>query len=174
VLHPLLFIAIGITALEQAQAGLFDSRSMEIATSLESSWLSYEVAGLHVHEAARSRNISRREFRELYEYLISSGLAFQVTSFNPNVTNDERPALEEESRQFYANNYPDLVPNYQGIVGLEQSDPNNSSAGASIRASDRNGRFLPVHLLKPIREMSGLSIWTCIRPLHGAKPFTSP
>ena len=149
------FIAIGITASDQSQAGLFDSRSMEIASSLESSWMSYEVAGLTVHEAARSRNISRKEFRELYEYIKSTGLVFQVTSFNPNVTNAERPALEEESRQFYADNYPDLVPDYQGIVGLEPNDPKNGTAGTSIQPRSEQAYYFPVHLLEPIQGNVG-------------------
>ncbi|KAI2498686.1 phosphorelay sensor kinase [Fragilaria crotonensis] len=149
------FMAIGIDGSNQIQDDLFDRHAAEIAGSIETSWQSYEVAGLYVHEAGRSRNVSRKEFRELYEYLISTGLVFQVTSYNANITNAERPALEEESRQFYGANYPDLVPDYQGITGLEPIDPSNSSAGMAIGPRSVQPFYFPVHLLEPIEGNVG-------------------
>jgi signal transduction histidine kinase/CheY-like chemotaxis protein len=149
------FMAIGINGSNQIQDDLFDRHAAEIASSIETSWQSYEVAGLYAHEAGRSRNVSRKEFRELYEYLISTGLVFQVTSYNANITNAERPGLEAESRQFYAANYPDLVPDYQGITGLEPIDPSNSSAGMAIGARSEQPFYFPVHLLEPIEGNVG-------------------
>jgi signal transduction histidine kinase len=144
------FITVGITAAMRKQDDLFDRRAAEIVNGIETSWKSYEAAGLYVHQAARSGNMTRKEFRELYEYVTSTGLVFQVTSYNPRTTTIERAALEEESRKYYEENYPDLVPNYQGIVGLEPNDPDNSSAGLSVQPRSQQPYYFPVHLLEPI------------------------
>ena len=149
------FVAIGINGATRTQTDQFDRHATEISSSIETSWKSYEVAGLFAHEVGRSGNTSRNDFREFYEYVISTGLVFQVISYNANITNAERPGLEEESRQFYADNYPDLVPNYTGITGLEPVDPSNSSAGVAVGPRSEQPFYFAVHLLEPIASNLG-------------------
>ena len=144
------FMTVGVNGSNKTQDDLFERHVREISSTIASSWKSFEVAGLLAHEVARNRNTSRQEFREFYEYIVSTGLVFQAISYNANVTNAERPRLEEESRQFYAENYPDLVPDYQGITGQEPIDPSNISAEFAVGPRSEQPFYFPVHLLEPI------------------------
>jgi hypothetical protein len=88
------FLGISITSAKSNQQ--FNHRARALVTEIEASWGDYENAGLWIHEACHYRNITRQEFRELYEYIRSAGLDFQAAEFIPNITNAERVAVETE------------------------------------------------------------------------------
>lgn len=77
------FITIGVRGAKETQRSLFERHSIEIANSIDTAWYAYETMGLSIHEAARKQDISRQDFRELYEYLNSSDLSLQVIGYNP-------------------------------------------------------------------------------------------
>ena len=97
--------------------------------------------------ACNSRNTTHREFRELYEHLISNGLGFQVASCAFNFTDAEREKEEARSRSYFGKNYPGL--NYSSFRGLE---PVLGSPGTpSVTKRSRQPFYFPVHLLEPIQ-----------------------
>jgi CHASE1-domain containing sensor protein len=140
------FLAFGLTGNNKEENDQLDRRASEFVAQIAGAWRDYEVAGLWVQESCRQETISREDFHSLYLNLRSTGLEFQVTSFNPNTTLVEREALEQESRDFYAGNYPDLSP-YRGIVGLE---PNEETGGLSVQSRSEQPFYFPVHLLEPV------------------------
>lgn len=143
------FLFVGIQGTTREQQDLFMGYSVEVVESIERTFEKYKVAGLLVHQACHN-GITRREFRELYEYLISTGLEFQVTSFNPNTTADGRQELEEESAQFYGEFFPDVE--YAGIQGLELD---NNSTAMSVQSRSIQPFYFPVHYLEPVEGNEG-------------------
>ena len=111
------FLYVGIKAVQDDQDEQFIRNAADLSQRIESAWNDYEVAGLWIHEACRSRSFSRADFLVLYEYLISGGLDFQAAEFIPNVTHEEREASEAESKAYFQEQYPDIV-NYVGYRGL--------------------------------------------------------
>jgi signal transduction histidine kinase/CheY-like chemotaxis protein len=140
------FIFVGVSSVHEKENEYFNNRASETVNHIDHAWKSYETSGLYVHETCRE-GCTRRKFREVYEYIVSTGLEFQVISYNPNTTTEERPALEEESRTFYEHYYPDLV-NYTGVKGLEP-DPEQDG---SLKVQDRSEQpfYFPVHYLEPV------------------------
>jgi signal transduction histidine kinase/CheY-like chemotaxis protein len=140
-----LFLEMGITNARTDEFQRFDRSATDLIQEIETAFHDYEVAGLWIQEASRQRSISRQDFRALYLNLISTGLEFQVASFNPNVTSpEEREALEDEASHFYAQEYPDI--DYQGIKGLEP----NEEDGLSVLHRSEQPFYFPVHLLEPV------------------------
>lgn len=136
------FLALGITAAKKDQEEQFTRRADDIISRMQRSWEDYVTAAAWVHGRCRGRNFTRNDFRRTYEYLIASGLQFQALQFDPNITNDQRPAAEEEARKFYEENYPSV--DYRGFVGFNfdnstQLDPRNESA-----------YYFPIHYMEPV------------------------
>jgi hypothetical protein len=115
------FLVVGISSSRTEQENQFQRGATDLVKKIESQFAQYENAASMVHNNCRSRNFTRTDFRELYEYLIAQGLEFKGVQFDPNVTRAERPAMEAEARAYYALNYPDV--NYRGFVGFETEIP---------------------------------------------------
>lgn len=139
------FLYLGIGNSKALSKDQFDRQSTELVQELESAWHDYETAGLWVHEACRSRDVSRSQFRILYEHLIADGLDFQAAEFIPNVTKEERQEHEDESRQFYQENYPDIGTVYQGIRGLELVN-----GTSSLQSRSEQPFYFPVYYVEPV------------------------
>ena len=88
---------------------------------------------------------SRKEFRELYEYVQSVGLNFQSAQFMPNVTHAQRAVLEEEAAEYYEEHYPEL--DYRGITGLF---PKPEGGGVNILPQVEQPFYFPVHYVEPV------------------------
>ena len=144
------FLALAITSARRDQNDEFGRRSSEVVKEIQNAFKDYEVAGQFVQETGRKGNVTREDFHALYLNLISTGLEFQVTSFNPNTTTSERAELEQEATDFYAQNYPDI--DYKGVVGLE---PNADGEGVSVQPRSEQPFYFPVHLLEPVEGNEG-------------------
>ena len=66
----------GISHAQQDEKLRFDRVTFDLLAQLELAVLEYVLSGLWVHQAAWN-NITRQEFRLLYDYIISSGLVIQ-------------------------------------------------------------------------------------------------
>jgi hypothetical protein len=150
------FTLLGVTAAMQESSDQFSYRARELVRNVQNAWQAYETAGLYLHNAgSRERanetqpaisSITRTAFREVYEYLVASGLEMQGASFNPHVPHAERAALEEESREFYAAHYPTI--DYTGIRGVE---PDPDVAGSfRVQARSEQPFYFPVHWMEPV------------------------
>jgi len=110
------FLAVGIQAENEVQDDEFARSALDLVKKIESAWEDYVTAAAWIHGQCRDRTFTRRDFREMYEYLLSGGLDFQAAQFDPNVTHDEREQYEQEAREFYAEKYPHVQ--YQGFMGI--------------------------------------------------------
>ena len=90
---------------------------------------------------------SRKEFRELYEYVKSVGLNFQSAQFMPNVTHAQRAAIEEDSEMYYQQYYPHV--NYRGITGLFPKAVEDGG-GVTIQPQMEQSFYFPVHYVEPV------------------------
>ena len=139
-------IAFGIISLNNEQNAQFHRVGDEIVSHIESAFVDYKSAGLWVHFACRDRTINRTQFQELYEHVISDGLQVLGANMIYNVTDDERPAYEEEASSYYSQFYPDIV--YRGFVGLE---PNSTSeTGYSVQPRTQQPFYYVVHMIAPV------------------------
>jgi hypothetical protein len=130
-----------------AASASFQTRAVELAASIESTFKDYEHATLSIHHACRrSQNTTRQAFRELYEYLLAQDLEFESVQCSPNVTHEERSAYEDEARAFYTEHYPAV--DYRGIIGFV---PDNETAGELVVVpSPPRPFYFPVHYLEPV------------------------
>ncbi|KAL7558130.1 hypothetical protein ACA910_013186 [Epithemia clementina (nom. ined.)] len=144
------FLYVGIKAVHEEHDDQFNRNAADLAQMIASAWNDYEVAGLWIHEACRSRNFSRADFRVLYDYIRSGGLDFQAAEFIPNVTSEEREAFEADSRAYYQQFYPDVVTNYDGFKGLEPSAENASALVLQNRSEQPF--YFPVHYVEPVES----------------------
>jgi signal transduction histidine kinase len=144
------FVSVGITGARKEQDKQFESRSSEVVKFISSTWSSYEFAALHTHNVCR-KGVTRQEFRELYEYINSTGLVLGTTTWIPNVTLEERPIREAEAKAFYAEFYPQIT--YRGFTGLE-IDP-TSSIGYTLGLRSNQSYYFPGHYIEPVLDNVG-------------------
>ena len=126
------FLAIGIQGTRNDSKAKFQREAEAFSHKVQSTWRDYEIFGLWIHEgcfktfapnpvadnvAGRLGICSRQQFRRLYEYVASAGLEFEAVEFLPNVTHDLRDDLENETRRYLQERFPDF--DYQGIRGIE-------------------------------------------------------
>jgi CHASE1-domain containing sensor protein len=116
--------------------------SNDLVKKIESAWADYVNAAGVIHGRCRSREFTRKDFREMYEYLIGGGLHFQAVQFDPNITHLEREEAEEEARAFYAENYPHV--NYRGIIGF------NAANATSLEPRWDSDYYFPIHYMEPV------------------------
>ena len=105
----------------------------------------YKMAGLWAHQALRHDDISREEFRHVYDRMHSTGLEFQSLDYVPRVDRVERASCEAESRQYYAAHYPDF--DYQGFVGLETTPDGER---ATLNRTEQEFYFIQ-HYVEPFQ-----------------------
>mmetsp|Transcript_12529 Transcript_12529/g.30268 ORF Transcript_12529/g.30268 Transcript_12529/m.30268 type:complete len:1099 (-) Transcript_12529:131-3427(-) len=142
------FVAIGLTGVFNDQQKDFERSAQSTVTTLQTKFEDYEDAASLIHARCRhyrgasGKHWDRRDFRELYEYIIDTGLQFKAMQFDPNITNAERPAAEEEARQFYEEYYPHV--NYQGFVGF------NTLESTSLEPRTEQPWYFPIHYQEPV------------------------
>ena len=144
------FLAIGLTGIFNDQQKEFERSAQTTVTTLQTKFEDYEDAASLIHARCRHyrgsdglhSNWDRRDFRELYEYIIDTGLQFKAMQFDPNITNEERPVAEEEARQFYEEYYPHV--NYRGIVGFNTLD------STSLEPRTEQPWYFPIHYQEPV------------------------
>lgn len=154
------FLTIGIVGANNDEERLFAQRATALVKNVQSAWSDYETFGLWIHQACRKMDLSthlvtnetvydegcsRRDFRELYEYILSIGLSFQSAQFMPNVTHENRAFVEQESRDYYAETHEDV--NYRGVTGIEP-DPLTGKIGVNPRSDQPY--YFPVHRVEPV------------------------
>lgn len=148
------FLLLGIHSANTEQQQAFEKQASDFIIAIEESFRDYQTAALWIHEACRStkyqsdhslpRGIcNRNDYAELYEYITSTGLEFVAMSWTPNVTDAERPALENETRTWLAANYPD--ERYNGFIGLQR----NADGTYSIQPRDHVPWYWVAHIIEP-------------------------
>lgn len=135
------FLAIGLTGIRESQHVEFTRSAQNTVAKIQDSFKEYVDASAMIHAQCRHRDFTRREFRELYEYMIASGLRFKAIQFDPNITHAERADAEEEARAFYAEHYPHV--NYEGIRGFNGND-------TSLSPRWNQSFYFPIHYMEPI------------------------
>ena len=165
-----LFLWLGLTGANQEQQSQFEKRASELFQSIEESFHAYETVALWTHETCRSskpqvdhylsggRGIcSRHEFRELHQHVASTGLEFLAMTWALNITDQERPALENETRAFLAQNYPDEEVTYTGIRGFQRNTSSVDGNGTSsldtvpttVQPRDHIPWYFVAHIIEP-------------------------
>ncbi|GKY91829.1 hypothetical protein MPSEU_000154500 [Mayamaea pseudoterrestris] len=136
------FLSMGIKSAQTVQAEQFERSAFDLTKKMQVAWDDYENAAAVIHMRCRGRNFTRRDFRDLYEYLTDGGLRFKAAQFDPNITDAERPAVEEEARQFYAQYYPTV--DYQGIRGFVTAN------ATTITVMPKRDFYFPIHYMEPV------------------------
>ena len=136
------FLAIGVTSAVHEQEDQFERSAADLVSKIESAWEDYVHAASVIHGRCRSRDFSRQDFRNLYEYLISDGLEFQAAQFDPNISHAERDYYEQEARDFYREYYPHI--DYKGFKGFNTED------SPSLEPRWNASFYFPIHYMEPV------------------------
>lgn len=137
------FVAIGMSAAMKQIEDEFTRGALDTEFKISDAFEDYVNAAALVHARCR-HNFTRRDFRELYEYLDASGLKFKAVQFDPNITHDERETAEAEARAYYAEYYPYI--DYQGIRGF------NTLNSTTLEPRTEQPFYFPIHYMEPILE----------------------
>ena len=113
-------MGFGISAARREQSNRFDRVAEDILNQFEASFAEFVVAGLWLQQATLDRRQTHAGFRTVYDYIKSSGLNVMGVSCVRNITHAERPRMENETRAYLAEHYPDQP--YVGFLGLEYSE----------------------------------------------------
>jgi hypothetical protein len=132
------FVGIGVSSAQQDQTDQFERLAEDLVTQIQRAWQDYVTAAAWIHGRCRTRNFTRADFRQTYEYLVGSGLDFQAAQFDPNITREGRAGAETEARDFYAKHYPHIE--YRGIIGFETA---NSTKPVPRSEQDY---YFPIHV----------------------------
>ena len=132
IIAGMLCIGLGIRSARQQEQAELTKEADEITKSVQATWNEFRVTGLWMHETcngrrnkhkhpsipiiAQSIGCTREEFQNYYNHISSSGLTFESVFFMPNVTYQERMAVEEESRQYFETEQFEDTVNYLGFV----------------------------------------------------------
>ncbi|KAG7354541.1 PAS domain containing protein [Nitzschia inconspicua] len=135
------FVAIGIKGSRESIQLEFTRSARTSVATMKDTFEKYVNAVALIHARCRHRDFTRREFRELYEYMIASELHFKAMQFSPNVTHAKRAEVEEEARVFYAEHYPHI--DYQGIRGFNGND-------TTLSPRWNQSFYFPIHYMEPI------------------------
>lgn len=141
-----MFVGFGIAASNAKQEQAFHHLAEEFALQVHAAWIDYETSSRWVHQACAFQNITRHEFRDLYEY-ISISLEVESISWVPTVLHEERAQLEEESKAYFAENNPEI--NYGGIQEL-YVDPTSSGMNFRLLPRNESDVYYPAHLVEPL------------------------
>jgi len=72
------FLGLGMTNAYAVQHEQFERSANDLVNKIQNALEDYVNAAAVIHNRCRKRNFTREDFRELYEYLIGSGLEFQA------------------------------------------------------------------------------------------------
>jgi hypothetical protein len=79
------FLGLGITAAIREQKNQFERSAVDLVNKVEAAWDDYVVAAGTIHGRCRTRDFTRQQFRDLYEYLTATGLSFQAAQVRTRV-----------------------------------------------------------------------------------------
>eukprot|EP00545_Synedropsis_sp_CCMP1620_P004737 CAMPEP_0119010656 /NCGR_PEP_ID=MMETSP1176-20130426/5154_1 /TAXON_ID=265551 /ORGANISM="Synedropsis recta cf, Strain CCMP1620" /LENGTH=814 /DNA_ID=CAMNT_0006963361 /DNA_START=160 /DNA_END=2604 /DNA_ORIENTATION=- len=136
------FLGVGISSAVEEQNNQFTRSANDLILKINGAWGDYVYAASMIHNRCRSRNFTRSDFRDLYEYLTAGGLDFQAAQFDPNITHEERPDAEAEALAFYEANYPTV--DYRGFVGF------NYDNSTSLDPRNNASHYFPIHYMEPV------------------------
>jgi signal transduction histidine kinase/CHASE1-domain containing sensor protein/CheY-like chemotaxis protein len=140
------FLVYGIAAARADADESFERRAVELIQTIKTFWKEYEHIALSIHNVCRrSRNTTRKEFQEFYEYLLAAGLEFESAQCCPNVSHAERASYEAESLEFYSEFYPSV--DYGGFIGFI---PDDETGQLIVVPSPELPFYFPVHYLEPV------------------------
>jgi signal transduction histidine kinase len=114
------FVGLGISSLRDSEKATFDRFANDLYYKLSAALVDYSFAANMIHARCRSRNFTRQDFRDLYEYVVGDDLHVQAIDFKPRILRDERATYEMEAREYYARHYPGL--NYTGLIGFNYAN----------------------------------------------------
>ena len=149
-----LFLGFVLPLIRTEQEKEFERRGQDLVREIRFAFAEYVTMDLWVHDSACRRlpaGLTRTDFRQVYEHLVSSHndvASFQAVGCAPNVTHDERAALEAEGAAYFRDNYPNQV-NYTGFTGLEPN-PNDPDTFSQQTRSEQPFYF-PVRYMEPVR-----------------------
>lgn len=150
------FLYVGITSEEDNGQDEFISRAKDFTKEIDSSWNDYETAVKWMHESCRNwreDGFSREDFYAQYKYALSGGLEFFAIQFVPNVTHEDRLAIEEDSHAYFEAN-PVENYTYPGFRGLEP-DPEDPSE-LSLQYRSKQPFYFPILFVEPGRDAVSL------------------
>lgn len=141
------FLGLGISASIKEQEDQFERSAVDLVNKIVAAWDDYVIAAGTIHGRCRTREFTRAQFRDLYEYLVASGLHFQAAQFDPRISMDEREAEELEARQYYEEFYPEIE--YRGFIGFE------NASSTSLEPRSKQDFYYPIHYMeRKYREIS--------------------
>jgi signal transduction histidine kinase len=143
-----LFLSLGIITTGNQVNEHFTRRATELVREIEGAWDDVETKALWLHDTCRPRDITRTQFREVYELISDNGMDFQAMSCAYNISTDEREALEDEARKYFQEKNDSTV-DYRGFTGLEP-DPANPGGVTALSRSEQPFYF-PVRFIEPIQ-----------------------
>jgi signal transduction histidine kinase/CheY-like chemotaxis protein len=143
-----LFLSLGIITEGNQVDEHFTRRATELVREIEGAWVDVETKALWLHDTCRPRDITRTQFREVYELISNNGMDFQAMSCAYNISTDERESLEDEAREYFQEKNDSSV-NYRGFTGLEP-DPANPGGVTALSRSEQPFYF-PVRFIEPIQ-----------------------
>jgi hypothetical protein len=79
------FLGLGISAAFKEQEQQFRRSAVDLVNKIGTAWDDYVVAAGTIHGRCRNRDFTRRQFRDLYEYLIATGLSFQAAQVRSRI-----------------------------------------------------------------------------------------
>jgi hypothetical protein len=136
------FLYMGIRSSYREQYDQFERSADDTVRRFQSAFQTYTRTASLIHNRCRSRNFTREEFRQLYEYVKASGLTFQAIQFDPRIHREERAQAEEEARNFYARHYPNV--RYRGFLTVPNDNTNETFEQAE------SDFYYPIHYMEPV------------------------
>ena len=159
------FLWIGIKGAMDEAEKRFTTDALDLTNAIKAAWDDYEIFALWIHESCHLRHptgnstpeedistyarfCSRDKFQHLYDYINSVGLEFVAIQYIPNITNAERPYVEDESKLFHHQRNPNMT--YMGIKALDLSPTDGSVV--SLGPSPVKAWYFPMHYLLPLEK----------------------
>ena len=136
------FLGLGVSTLRDTEKSSFERFSQDLYHKVDAAMVDYTFAASMIHARCRSRNFTRQDFRDLYEYVVADDLDVQAIDFKPRVLRDERATFENEAREYYAIHYPQL--NYSGFKGF------NHANSTKLEPRDEADVYYPVQYHEPV------------------------
>lgn len=141
------FLTIGIRAANQGVEDSFERSAEDMAKEVEVAWADFERSALWIHDACRNwrgDNYTQHDFDILFNYITSDGLEFFSAVWVPNVTHDERDALEQMGAEMWSDQ---PLVNYSGFTGQEPSmDPVTGSPTLAQTSRSEQPFYFPIHV----------------------------
>lgn len=143
-------LGLGIPAAHQTQEHRFLDEAKTLLVLVEKALADYEAAALWAFQVSQSPTMDQKGFSDFFQYFNQSGIKFDGVAFLPNITHDERHALENRTLAFLEQaGYP--TDTYLGIKTFAKNEE-----GVSVSVRDRpapnRSWYFPAHLVAPLDD----------------------